>query len=404
MKIWLVQANEPMPKVDRNQRLFRTGLLAEELNKRGHDITWFATTFDHYTKTQRFSENTTVSINENYKLEFIWAPSYKKNISLRRIINHKYMALGFRKIIVDMDKPDLIYCSFPTIEFAEECMKYGKKHNVKVIVDIRDLWPDIFQRSVSFPLNKFIHPYVKLMDHKTKEILRKAYAIHGVSSPAVSWALKKIDRKKTDLDYPYFIGYQKKADIKKNMCKGSAKRKITFTGTIGKQMNYELIVNIGKSLMKLCAPVEIVICGDGPQLVEFKKMTENIENIKFMGWISADEIAEILSETSFGLIPYNNTFDFQMGAGNKFGEYLSYGLPLILTCEGVMETLIHEYNCGIMSMDADEIATYIVSLLKDDGKAEKASENALRLFEEQLNSATIYRNTGDYIERIMEGK
>ena len=93
-----------------------------------------------------------------------------------------------------------------------------------------------------------------------------------------------------------------------------------------------------------------------------------------------------------------------MGAGNKFGEYLSYGLPLILTCEGVMETLIHEYNCGIMSMDADEIATYIVSLLKDDGKAEKASENALRLFEEQLNSATIYRNTGDYIERIMEGK
>ena len=174
MKIWLVQANEPMPKVDRNQRLFRTGLLAEELNKRGHDITWFATTFDHYTKTQRFSENTTVSINENYKLEFIWAPSYKKNISLRRIINHKYMALGFRKIIVDMDKPDLIYCSFPTIEFAEECMKYGKKHNVKVIVDIRDLWPDIFQRSVSFPLNKFIHPYVKLMNHKTKEILRKA--------------------------------------------------------------------------------------------------------------------------------------------------------------------------------------------------------------------------------------
>ncbi|MEG1821262.1 MAG: hypothetical protein RR201_03385, partial [Malacoplasma sp.] len=79
MKIWLIQANEPMPIVYPGARLMRMGLLANELRARNHDITWFATTFNHYGKNQKFDKDTIVKIDSNYRLNLIWAPSYKRN-------------------------------------------------------------------------------------------------------------------------------------------------------------------------------------------------------------------------------------------------------------------------------------------------------------------------------------
>lgn len=191
MKVWLLQANEPMPIVNKGQRLFRMGLIAEELTKRGHEVIWFATTFNHFEKKQMYNEDTNIKVNDKYELKLIWAPGYKKNISVRRIINHKYMALRLRKIIKNLEKPDLIYTSFPTIDFAEEAVRYGQKNNVPVIIDIRDLWPDIFNHNIS-KIKRFIAwPYINLMQIKTKKIMKKAYAINGISMPVVKWGLRK---------------------------------------------------------------------------------------------------------------------------------------------------------------------------------------------------------------------
>ena len=41
MNIWLLQSSEPMPVVNKEQRLLRTGMMAEKLNKRGHNVIWF---------------------------------------------------------------------------------------------------------------------------------------------------------------------------------------------------------------------------------------------------------------------------------------------------------------------------------------------------------------------------
>ena len=40
--------------------------------------------------------------------------------------------------------PDLILSSIPTSELSLEATKLGKKNNIPVILDIRDLWPDVF--------------------------------------------------------------------------------------------------------------------------------------------------------------------------------------------------------------------------------------------------------------------
>ena len=94
MKIWLLRASEFMPIVDGNDRLLRMGLLAEKLTNKGHDVTWFASTFNHFKKKQYSNKDVVVTVKDNYRLNLIHAISYKKNISIKRIINHQM--LGYK--------------------------------------------------------------------------------------------------------------------------------------------------------------------------------------------------------------------------------------------------------------------------------------------------------------------
>ena len=52
LKVWLMRASELMPTIDGKDRLLRMGLLAEELTNRGHEVIWFSSTFNHFTKKQ----------------------------------------------------------------------------------------------------------------------------------------------------------------------------------------------------------------------------------------------------------------------------------------------------------------------------------------------------------------
>lgn len=148
MKIWILKPNEAKPIQGEKTRLGRMGLLAEELSTRGHDVVWYTSTFSHLKKKQIYKKDTTIEVKPNYILEFIKTTSYKKNISIRRIISYRYMAYQFRKKAKEAEKPDIIYVSFPTIELAREAILYGKKNQVPVVVDIRDLWPDIFNHNL----------------------------------------------------------------------------------------------------------------------------------------------------------------------------------------------------------------------------------------------------------------
>ena len=213
MNVWLLQANEPMPIVNEGQRLFRMGLIAKELVERGHKVTWFATTFNHFEKKQMYDNDKDIKVADNYLLRLIWAPKYKKNISIKRIINHKYMAVKLRKMISKMKKPDIIYASFPTIEFAEEAVRYGKKNDVPVIIDIRDLWPDIFNHNISKLKRIIAWPYIFAMQKKTKKIMKQAYAINGISDKVVEWGLKKANREKNENDKGFLMGYEDNKNI-----------------------------------------------------------------------------------------------------------------------------------------------------------------------------------------------
>lgn len=73
MKIWLLKASEPLPIIDKDIRLLRMGMIAQELDKRKHNITWFSNTFDHFQKKQLYNKDTIFNVNKNYSIYLIHA-------------------------------------------------------------------------------------------------------------------------------------------------------------------------------------------------------------------------------------------------------------------------------------------------------------------------------------------
>lgn len=404
MNIWLLQGSEPKPIVNNGERLFRMGMIAEELNRRNHHIIWFTSTFDHFRKKQLSKKNKIINVKGNYYIYLLHAKGYKKNISISRIINHKVIALKFMKVSKKMDKPDLIYASFPTIDFAEAAIKYGKKHNVPVIVDIRDLWPDIFKHNLKGIKQKVVTPYIKLLDYKTKKIMANAYAINSISDAMLNWGLEKGKRQKSIIDKYFFIGYDKTESpkIENKDIININKFNISFFATINNQFDYDRIIELAKLLDKKDKDIVINICGDGPQFKTLKEKCKDINNINLLGWTNRNTLSYILDNSKIGFAPYKDTFDFQMSVSNKFAEYISYGLPVIITSGGYMKELLKNNNCGFSTHNMNKMCNYIIDLKNNNYKYKEVSQNATNLYNREFIARDIYYNLVDYLENIIK--
>ena len=79
-------------------------------------------------------------------------PGYYKNVSLKRIISHRVFAKNVLEYVKKIKKPDIIYCVVPSLDVADLITAYANKNNIKVIVDIQDLWPEAYKMVINIPV------------------------------------------------------------------------------------------------------------------------------------------------------------------------------------------------------------------------------------------------------------
>ena len=407
MRLWIIKANEPKPVLNNESRLGRMGLLAEELAERGNEVIWYTSTFSHLKKEQIYKEDTTVNIKENYVIEFIKTYGYKKNISLGRILSYRHLAHKFKKMSKKTEKPDIIYVAFPTIELAEKAIKYGEENNVPVVVDVRDLWPDIFNHNLSGVLKILAKPYIEFMDYKAKKIMKKAYNITAISSAMLEWGKNKGTRFDNKNDKYFYMGYKKQAKGLEITDEQKSKMKIDkntfniiFVGTLIKQFNFDILIQVAQELKN--NGVKFYVCGTGNRVDEIKEKTKDLENFIMTGWLEKEELNYILKNMDMGFAPYNNTFDFQSSISNKFAEYLCYGLPVIITSDGCMAEIIEKNEIGIASRDIKKISEFIIKLKNNKEEYEKKSKRALEIYNNEFMADKVYKELAEYLEKIVK--
>lgn len=406
MKVWIVSVGEPLPTDGENTRLRRMGSLAKCMAEKGHSVEWFSVSFDHYKKTQRCTQDKDIAISENYIMHLLHVNGYKKNVSASRIIHHKMASRKIYKKMNELENPDIIIASMEPLEVAKAATKYGKEKKVPVVVDVRDLWPEIYYEVLPKQMHCLLTPYVKMCRADLKEIMTNAYSIIGLSDGFLDYGLKFAGRIRENKDRVFPIGYpnypydEYKNELDKHWGEYGLTQDdfiVVFLGNFGKQFDFEAIIN-SSLLLKDKPQIKFVLCGTGPQFDYVRSQTS--DNVIMPGWIEKDQILSLSSNASLGIAPYINSVNYIQNTPNKFGEYLSASSPILVSVPGVMENILSKQECGHRYENEIDLVEYINMYYQEDEKLKIASENARKLYDKDFNGDKLYENMLKYLIEI----
>ena len=408
MNIWLIMSGEPLEMF--GERPHRVGILSKMLVQKGHNVTWFTTTFDHQHKKYLYNETTKIKSDFGVNMVFLHSDTpYYKNISFARIKNHKEVGEEFYKVANKLKKPDIILTAFPTIDLAYYAVKYAKENNIPIVVDIRDLWPDIFLDV----LPKFLKPFGKILlnDYykKTKYIMKNTNFIIGVSQKYLDYGFKFNNRKKTKFDKVFPLGFNKmklnyniyKKQEEKFKQTGIDKKKIIiwFVGTFGRTYDLMPILKVAKELQNE-NNLQFVLTGDGENSKKWKKYAENLNNVIFTGWVNKEELEYLGKISKIGVMAYKK--GAPQGLPNKLFEYSANGLVILSSLRGETEKILGKEKIGFTYYNDKDLKEKIILLKNNQELLEQMSQNAKRLFDERFSADKVYGDMIEYLENIVK--
>ena len=101
MKLWIIDHYSSEPQYGGIQRQFD---FANELSKRGHDVTVIASSFSHFSHKYISTEDLHVSpITSRSRYVYLRTTSYKRNDSIDRILNTLSFLLTFPSLYLFLD-------------------------------------------------------------------------------------------------------------------------------------------------------------------------------------------------------------------------------------------------------------------------------------------------------------
>lgn len=405
MKVWLIQLGEILPIKPGAQKM-RTALLADELTKRGHSVLWWASAFEHLTKTWVCHSDTEYVLGDKSKIIALKGIGYKKNVSVRRYVDHKILARKFKRAIPLQSKPDIIIASLPTYDLAYVAAGFAKKNDLPILIDIRDPWPDIFIEHVP----SFLRGIAKILLHRefmlTQSVLGSATAIVSMMDMLLNWGLEYAGRGITWKDAVFYLGYKRDTScneskrIEEMFQRIGDKFIVSFIGSFAKYHDPSILVQCAAKLQTE-ENIHFVLAGAGELMSEIKREAKPLKNLTLTGWLDQSEINTLLRHSTIGVCTTNRDSYF---FPNKAFAYFSADLPVISAFQGDMKEVIEKYQIGMYypPNDLGRLISCIKELYNNAGMYKKMSINVRNVFDDVFDANEIYKRYVDHIERIVQ--
>lgn len=412
MKVWLVTIGEPLPTDEGAPRLLRAGLLARHLGQSGHEVLWWTSTFDHQRKRLRATETKSVSPDASLKLVLLHGRPYRRNVSLQRLINHWELAQQFAAMAPKEPRPDVVLASYPSIELCDKAVAYGHAHQVPVVIDVRDLWPDIFLQLAPRWARSMARLALTPMFRQSRRACHGATAIFGITDPIRDWGIQRAGRARNALDATFPLAYPEDAPDPAALQEAGRywdklgatrnRRIACFFGSFGRQVDMDCVIAAARLSRQTDPELLWVLCGDGDQWIRCSRLAAGLENVLLPGWVERPAIHALMQRAQFGLAPYRDLPDFRMSIPNKVIEYLSAGLPVVTTLEGAVREKLERAGAGVFvsARDPAQIARTAHELVSDAARQSRLSAAASQLYQAEFKADKVFAQMVDQLQRV----
>jgi len=315
--------------------------IALELQKHGHRVTIITTT-PHYSVLQENLDKQPFTNGDNswYKKSYfhgmecyhIVVPPEKGDIKKRLItyinFHRRALKLSKNKYI----KADVVISQSPPLSIGIVNALIAKKKKAKAVYIVQDLFPDgpITQGKIQ---NKFI---IRVLRAIEKNVYKRNDAIVAISDGIKGHLEQRIPKKNLLRTIPNFVD----TDIYHPMPKEnpllrklgvSGKFIISYVGNIGNAHDLSPILYCAKELQNL--DIEFIIAGNGikKNYYESKAKEENLNNIKFIGYLKREDTPMVNAFSDICLVmlaPHVKGYSFP----SKIYTLLGMAKPIIVMC------------------------------------------------------------------------
>lgn len=399
MKDVLLIANYWHFECEKASSRYRT--LADMIVESGMHLEVLTSSFMHMQKMQREYDVEFLG-SFKYDIKLIYEPCYKKNISLKRIYSHHCFGKNIVKYLKKRKKPDVIFCSVPSLGVGSQVSKYAKKNNIPLVIDVQDLWPEAFEMALHIPvISKVLFLPMKL---QANHIYRRADVVSAVSETYMNRALRTSIRKRQGV-YAY-IGVD--PELVENVAimeeeKPGNEFWISYIGALGHSYDIKLIIDaIANIKQDGINNIVFKVMGTGVLEDEFKKYAkEKNVNVEFAGQVEYAAMLKRLRQSDVAVNPIVSKSVASII--NKVADYAIAGKPVINTQTSMeYRKLLEQYEAGINCAPGNvlEVKDAIKKIYTNTELKEKLSRGALDLGMKEFNRRETYKKIVDVIKEI----
>ncbi|WP_227644849.1 glycosyltransferase family 4 protein [Enterococcus faecium] len=300
-------------------------------------------------------------VNENIKVIRVSTKkkSYKHFLMVRLFLYLEVFIKLFRGIHNDLSKEkyDFIFVSSPPLSIPLLGIYAKYKFKAKLILDVRDLWPEtltaiksissLILQYISYPLEKKIYQSSNSIIVNSEAFIPYIREIIGPDKEIVF-----IPNSLTTKEFNYDKKYENKETIQ-----------IIYAGNLGIAQDLSVFLELANAF-KNNNIVKFVLMGYGiysQDIIDTVKK-RNLTNIEILQPEPRAKVLERMKESDIAYIGLENQSAFHTVIPGKLIDYMGAGLPIIALTYGYSRKIIEEADAGIVLNLDDGIDDWVKSI------------------------------------------
>lgn len=320
---------------------FRMAALVEELCTRGHEVTVLTATPNSAGVDREFVKDYCVKDVKGIGCEkVIRLPLFPQNSrSVYRLLNYAVFSIELLARAMFLGEGvDVVLATTPPLPVAFIGSIIARILGAKIVVDVRDIWPDIMLDMGVISTHSPVYRVLKLIEVTT---MKRADMIFVASPGYVR-------------HYKYMVGYTPVVlmngideefwqAIQKKVLHGVPPMRppyvITYAGNVGLSQRLSEIVDVfkefeGKFIFR--------IIGNGADLPRVREVIEReeMQNVEILKSVLRERLLEYYGDTNAFIVHLRDIPMFEKTIPSKIFEYAATGRPILFGLKGVGKSIL----------------------------------------------------------------
>lgn len=355
-------------------------------------------------------ENSAISTYKGIKIHHYGGKKYLKSLyglAYTFPFYHWIIRKGIKQFL-DKINPDVLHIH--DMVLAKEVFRINKSYKKPTVLDLHENRPEIMKsygfvntvlgRILIYPRvwEFFQRRFAKKTDHlilvtqQSKEQFARDYEIETGKINVVPNSVRKSFY--TDLIFDLHI--QEKLKDRFN---------VLYIGDTGLRRGTDTLIKSIPFLKDKIENLQIVIVGKSKEDYLLKKLSKDInveKYVLFEGWQQPNLLPTYIKYSQIGVSPLKRNKHHDTTYANKVFQYLSLGLPIVVSDCPPQTKIVQDYICGMVHLADNEIdlSDKILELFLDEHQRKVYSSNGVEAIDSSLNWESLSSNLVNLYSKI----